>query len=99
MYREGHGVPQDYAEAVKWFRLSAGQGYSDAQGALGEMWPGHGVAQDYVQAHVWFDLAYASGDLDSVKNRDAVARQMTPGEIAEAQRRAREWKPKTSLAK
>jgi TPR repeat protein len=30
MYRDGQGVPQDYAEAVKWYRLAAEQGYADA---------------------------------------------------------------------
>jgi TPR repeat protein len=30
MYRMGKGVPQDYAEALKWFRLSAAQGQVDA---------------------------------------------------------------------
>ena len=26
MYRNGKGVPKDYAEALKWYRLSAAQG-------------------------------------------------------------------------
>ena len=31
MYYEGQGVPQDNKEAVKWWRLSAGQRYERAQ--------------------------------------------------------------------
>ena len=31
MYKEGKGVPQDHTEAIKWYRLSAEQGYADAQ--------------------------------------------------------------------
>jgi len=31
MYAAGHGVPQDYFEAVKWFRRAAEQGFADAQ--------------------------------------------------------------------
>jgi hypothetical protein len=31
MYEKGQGVPQDYKEAVKWYRLAAEQGYADAQ--------------------------------------------------------------------
>ena len=35
LYFTGTGVPQDYAEALKWFRLSADQGNPEGQGALG----------------------------------------------------------------
>ena len=35
MYAKGEGVPQDDAEAVRWFRLSAEQGHASSQGALG----------------------------------------------------------------
>jgi TPR repeat protein len=31
----GEGVPEDKAEAVKWFRLAAEQGFADAQFNLG----------------------------------------------------------------
>ena len=34
MYADGDGVPQDYAEAVRWFRLAAEQGNVDAQSIL-----------------------------------------------------------------
>ena len=54
---------------------------------------GQGVPQDYIQAHMWFNLAGASGDADGIKERDAIAGKMTPDQIAEAQRLAREWKP------
>ena len=101
-YAEGLGVAQDHAEAVKWYRKAADQGVASAQNALGRMYAnGEGVAQDYVQAHLWFNLAAArfpasrTEDRDRVvKNRDAIAAKMTPAQIAEAQRLAREWKPK-----
>ena len=95
MYDNGQGVPQDYAEAVRWYRLSAAQGYAFAQYNLGNMYAnGRGVPQDYVQAHKWLNLAAVQGDADAVKNRDIVARLMTPAQIAEAQKLAREWRPK-----
>ena len=48
MYKEGKGVPQDYKEAIKWYRLSAEQGASNAQYNLGLMFrEGKGVAQNY----------------------------------------------------
>ena len=38
MYRNGEGVPQDYKEAVKWYRLAAEQGDAIAQTNLGIMY-------------------------------------------------------------
>ena len=100
MYENGLGVPQDYAEAVKWFRKAAEQGYADAQSNLGMLYRyGSGVPQDYVLAHLWLNLAAsrfsrgANRDL-AFKNRDIVAKRMTPAQIFEAQKLAREWKPK-----
>jgi uncharacterized protein len=47
-----------------------------------------------VQAHMWLNLAASrSGDATMVKSRDLVAAKMTPDQVAEAQRLAREWKP------
>ena len=37
MYAKGEGVPQDYAEAMKWFRKAAEQGHAEAQHNLGVM--------------------------------------------------------------
>ena len=83
------------AEAVRLYRKAAEQGLVEAQYNLGVMYAeGQGVRQDFVQAHMWFDLAAASGDLSARKNSEIIAAKMTPSQIAEAQRLAREWKPK-----
>ena len=98
IYAYGQGVPEDDAEAVRWYRLAADQGHADAQYIVGFMYAnGEGVPQDYVAAHMWFNLvaAQSSGeDRDRwVKNRDLVAAKMTAEQVAEAQRLAREWTP------
>ena len=94
-YGTGKGVPQDYAEAVKWYRRAADQGYAKAQVNLGVMYgTGQGVPQDYVQAHLWSNLAGVGGDKIAAENRDSIAAKMTPAQIAEAQKLAREWKPR-----
>ena len=94
MYRKGLGVPQDYALAVAWYRKAAEQGDAEAQGLLGYMYEeGQGVPQDYVQAHMWYNLA-AVQDGIAANARDLVAAKMTPAQIAEAHKLAREWKPK-----
>jgi hypothetical protein len=95
MYDLGRGVPQDYAEAVKWYRFAAGQGNAKAQYNLGLMYKrGRGVPKDYAEAHKWFNLAASRGHKEAVKNRGIVSRLMSRDQIAEAQRLAREWKPK-----
>ncbi len=100
MYRNGHGVPQDDAEAVGWYRKAAEQGYATAQHNLGVMYgKGLGVPLDYAQAHMWFNLVasrYPPGeDRDNaVEGRDIVEKMMTPAQISEAEKLAREWKTK-----
>jgi len=68
---------------------------------LGYMYDsGEGVPQDYTKAHMWYNLAASKlTDKDravAVDNRDLVAEKMTPAQIAEAQRLAREWRAKPS---
>ena len=96
MYAKGEGVPQDDVEAVRWFRLSAEQGHASSQGALGAMYMnGQGVPQDDETAHVWLNVAASRSTGEQrdeyVEARDAVAERMTRGQLAEAQRRGREW--------
>ena len=55
LYEKGEGVPQDYKEAVKWFRLSAGQGDVEGELNLGMMYAkGLGLPQDKVKAREWY---------------------------------------------
>ena len=99
MYMKGRGVPRDDKEAVKWYRLAAEQGKREAQFNLGLMYEmGQGVPQDYVQAHMWVNLASANGDVETVKFRDRLAEEMTPQQLAEAQRLAGQWKKKSAPA-
>ena len=92
MYSKGRGVPQDYKTAVKWYRLAAEQGHANAQYNLGFAYEkGTGVLQDYVRAHMWWSIAASSGETkDESKNKDIVAKRMTPAQITAAQKLARE---------
>ena len=105
MYAIGQGLMEanrvlmdtkDDAEAVRWFRLAAEQRHAPAQYSLGFMYAnGDGVPQDDMAAHMWFNLAASRlpGELreEAVTARDAVAELLTREQIAETQRRAREW--------
>ncbi len=95
MYLNGWGVTQDYVVAIRLFRKAVNRGEAQVQVKLGLMYEeGWGVAQNYVQAHMWYNLAAAQGEKDASKGRDILAEKMTPDQIAEAQKLAREWKPK-----
>ena len=62
MYDVGQGVPQDDAEAAKWYRKAAEQDYVDAQISIGFRYEeGQGVAQDYAEAMKWYRKAAERG--------------------------------------
>ena len=89
-------VPQDSAEAMRWYRLAAEQEYVIAQYNLGVMYfNDRGVTQGFVQAHMWSNLAASrmTGELRerAVHNRDLAESRLTPAALNEAQRLAREW--------
>jgi TPR repeat protein len=97
MYTLGRGVPRDYAEAATWFSKGADQGHAEAQTNLGVAYArgegapqdrGEGVPQDNVRAYMWFSPPKTS------ENLKIEAKDMTPAQIAEAQKLAREWKAK-----
>ena len=66
----------------------------DAQVLLGMLYDSD---QDYVQAHKWYNLAAANGHEAGAVFREHLPEKMTPAKIAEAQKLAREWKPKGKL--
>jgi TPR repeat protein len=46
---------------------------------------------DLVAAHKWFNLAAMKGNADAIRLRCEIASQMSDGDIATAQRAARDW--------
>jgi TPR repeat protein len=73
MYASGEGIPQDHAEASKWFRKAAEQGDAKAQNNLGVMHArGLGVPLDYAEAAKWFRKAADQGDGKGRENLERV---------------------------
>ena len=71
-----------------------GQGHTEAQYILGLQYCyGKGVPQDDVLAHMWFDLSTMQGHEEAQELRDSIAKRMSPADIDEAEKLAREWKP------
>jgi TPR repeat protein len=101
-YLEGKGgLPRDLNEAVGWIRRAANQRLPAAQAALGTAYDrGAGVPTDYVLAYMWFNLARAQGySPPPVREAmEALEKKMTPEQIAEAQKRSREWRAGADVA-
>ena len=82
MYSSGQGVPQDFAEAARWYRKAADQGLAEAQANLGDLYfKGRGVTQDNAEAHMWLSIAALRARGDDLKKyeaaRESVAKRMT----------------------
>jgi TPR repeat protein len=74
------------------FERAAVAGRVDAQYELGLLYStGRGAAPDYVAAHMWLNIASAKGNAAARRLRAELAGDMSRDQIAEAQRRAREW--------
>jgi hypothetical protein len=96
MYDSGKDIPQDDAEALRWYNKAAEQGHSAAQYNLSMVYLfGKGVTQDTVAAYKWIVIANAHAeDFDDDHIKDAkpkLAEKMSPEQIATAQEAAQRW--------
>ncbi|MBF0161252.1 MAG: sel1 repeat family protein [Magnetococcales bacterium] len=99
MFHEGNGgVLQSDAKAALWYLMAAEQGNGQAQLILGLMsLRGQGVPRDAVESYKWLHIAAAQGNPEAGKNRDKVARHLTPEQLTRAQARVRNWQPQQRL--
>jgi hypothetical protein len=99
MYYAGKGVPQNFAEAVKWFSRAAQKGVPGAQLSLGIAYAlGRGVQPNLTEAYKWLKLSMAGfatekDRMEAFKARKMIVARMTAGEIAEAEKETRDWSP------
>ncbi len=92
IYYNGMGVSQDYQQAIKWFSLASEQGHTVAQIALAfAYYDGNGVAKNIVLTQMWFNVAASNGGKEIASLRDKFATEMTPEQIAEAEKLTQEW--------
>lgn len=134
IYESGKGVPQNFAESIKWTRKAAEQGFAEAQTRLGKCYgEGRGVPKDIKEETKWYRRAAEQGDADGqtmlamrvnfgladkdvveaykwaciaaahaggengkfiTEFRDKLLKEITPEEVAEAQRKAASFVPK-----
>jgi hypothetical protein len=96
LYYKGEGVPQHFGEAAYWSRKAAERGNINAQNNLARMYfQGEGVERDLV-----LSLAARRGDKNAIKARDKLfVFKLSPAQIAEGERLAREWLKKQRVVK
>jgi len=91
-YAEGTGVPKSATDEATWVQRAADLGSIRAMFVLGNKHRrGAGVPRDLVPAHMWFNLARALGSADARPVLRQLEAKLTPEQIAQAQRLAREW--------
>jgi TPR repeat protein/tRNA A-37 threonylcarbamoyl transferase component Bud32 len=95
-YQLGQSVALDHKEAARWFRLAADQGIGTAAAALARQYAaGEGVSQDLVEAYEWAAVAAKQPDPNSGEDiLNELDGKLTSDELAEAQRRVKEFVPK-----
>jgi TPR repeat protein len=92
MYDRGEGTPKDYKQAVYWFTKAAEQGNASAQLNLGFMHhSGNGTLKDSIVAYAWYNVSASQGDEQATKSRGIIEEEMTPNQIAEAQKLSKEY--------
>jgi len=93
MYWTGDGVARNLILAAEWSRRAAEQGNKIAQFRLGIMYmAGEGVSEDRIEAHKWLDLGAPERDEEARAVLTALEARLTSSELAEAERRARDWR-------
>jgi len=94
-YYKGEGLAKDRVEAVKWYRKAAEQNLAAAQLNLGLSYvKGEGVAEDLVEVYKWVLLAARQGDEGAKKIVTLLENNLRPEQIAQGQKRVREFKPR-----
>ena len=74
IYKAGVGVPKNYKEAVKWYRLAADQGDHTALWSLGGMYDdGNGVPKNRKEAVKLFELAAQKQFNEISSSNDTIA--------------------------
>jgi TPR repeat protein len=92
MHSIGKGTPKDDKQAIYWYTKAAEQGHDGGQLNLGVKHDyGKGTLKDSILAYAWYNISASQGNEQATKNRDLIEKEMTPNQIAEAQKLSREY--------
>lgn len=95
MYAKGKGVEPDMVAAVKWYKAAAEQGESASQFELAALYrDGNGVPKDLENAYAWLTVSKELGSSRAAAGLAALDGQLSPEELANAQKLSEEYKAK-----
>jgi TPR repeat protein len=99
LYYNGVSVAENRPEAARLYRLAAEKGDAAGQYNLGIMYRGGlGIEQDLVQAYYWSALAEGQGRPGAKVEKELAAKEMTPEQIAEAEKKVSNFRPRALSA-
>ena len=76
LYHHGQGIPRNFPQAIRYYKLAAEQSYAEAQFNLGLMCEkGQGASEDYAQALIWYKLAAGHKHIGAQLNLGALFEQ------------------------
>lgn len=100
VHEGGIGVPRNLTEAANWYKKSADRGFYAGQLKLANMYgKGQGVKKDLAQSYFWYSVAEKTAPRQNNDRfeipiiKDKLASLMTKEQVAEADRKAKAWKP------
>jgi len=90
IYYNGSGVKINYQKAMEWYKKAAEVGNSAALINIGQMYFfGKGMKKNRIKAYAWYTIAAHRGMRKALRNRDIVARKLTPFDMNHAEREYR----------
>jgi hypothetical protein len=96
MYEHGFGLGMsEQSERLRWYCLAAKHGHAMARYQLGR-YHHQGLAGfegNSERAYRWYTLALEANHADAARYREKLSRDMTPDQIAEAERLVADWEP------
>lgn len=100
VYEGGIGVPRNGKESFAWYKKSADRGFYPGQLKVANMYAkGQGVPKDPAASYLWYAIAErftprAGNDRFEIPIiKDKLSAMMTKEQIADADRKAKAWKP------
>lgn len=100
LYYEGYGVQKSQADAIAWYRRAADMGHAFAQQKLGSLYAmgWEDGPQNFVDGYIWCYRAAVSASDEELTERATTcqqfcAQQLSPGQLSDAKRTAKDWKP------
>jgi TPR repeat protein len=100
--RRGDLVPQNYAEAMRWYLLAAKQNHENSQYRIALMYMhyrGEGVQPDLREAYMWAVIASSGGEPEPNRLRMKLEQSLSASDIVEGQRKAALWRSQNILPK